>query len=216
MENGFHSKVRSQTELCGLQCVDLYNLLLKSRQSGFSSCISFYFISAHITRVLYAHHLYFGLVCREFCVVCRVLCRVSRTVVFPQILSSAEPSCAVPPCSPLPSGLLVPRVWPPGLLPDPPTLVTSEAGTSAAFAVQLRSQPTATVLVNVSSDNLNEVTANTSLLTFTAATWNVSPGTGQSWGGGPVEPPDFFQWRQPHRICRAPQSVSGLLLLFFD
>eukprot|EP00667_Euglena_gracilis_P000080 EG_transcript_80 len=71
-------------------------------------------------------------------------------------------------------GVVIKDVDVPGLLPDPPTLVTSEAGTSAAFAVQLRSQPTATVLVNVSSDNLNEVTANTSLLTFTAATWNVS------------------------------------------
>jgi len=53
-------------------------------------------------------------------------------------------------------------------------LVTSESGGFATFMVVLRSQPTANVVIPVTSSDLTEGTVSTSSLTFTAANWNVA------------------------------------------
>ncbi|MDZ8078187.1 MAG: DUF4347 domain-containing protein [Nostoc sp. DcaGUA01] len=51
-------------------------------------------------------------------------------------------------------------------------LVTTEAGGTANFNIQLTSQPTADVILNFSSSNVNEGTVSVSSVTFTAANWN--------------------------------------------
>jgi len=51
-------------------------------------------------------------------------------------------------------------------------LVTTEAGGTANFSIQLDSQPTADVTINLSSSNVNEGTVSVSSVTFTAANWN--------------------------------------------
>ncbi len=51
-------------------------------------------------------------------------------------------------------------------------LVTTEAGGTADFSIQLDSQPTADVTFNLSSSNVNEGTVSVSSVTFTAANWN--------------------------------------------
>ncbi|MDF5707990.1 MAG: DUF4347 domain-containing protein [Nostoc sp. S4] len=51
-------------------------------------------------------------------------------------------------------------------------LVTSEAGGSANFSIQLTSQPTADVSLSLSSSNPNEGTVSVGSVTFTAANWN--------------------------------------------
>src|SRR5205085_1790009 len=53
-------------------------------------------------------------------------------------------------------------------------LVTTEAGGAATFRVSLNSHPTATVTIEVSSSNPQEGNVSTSLLTFTAANWNLA------------------------------------------
>ncbi|MFW9261148.1 FG-GAP-like repeat-containing protein [Nostoc sp. CALU 546] len=51
-------------------------------------------------------------------------------------------------------------------------LVTTEAGGTANFSIQLDSQPTADVTLSFSSSNVNEGTVSVSSVTFTAANWN--------------------------------------------
>lgn len=52
------------------------------------------------------------------------------------------------------------------------TLITSEAGGTARFRVSLRTQPTADVVIPVTSLDTNEGTTSTSLVTITPAEWN--------------------------------------------
>src|SRR5207237_407283 len=51
-------------------------------------------------------------------------------------------------------------------------LTTTEAGGTANFTVVLASQPTANVVIGISSSNTAEGTVSASSLTFTAANWN--------------------------------------------
>ncbi|MGF1938683.1 MAG: beta strand repeat-containing protein [Nostoc sp. ChiQUE02] len=51
-------------------------------------------------------------------------------------------------------------------------LVTTEAGGTASFNIQLTSQPTANVTFNLSSSKVSEGTVSVSSVTFTAANWN--------------------------------------------
>ncbi|MBG1243184.1 beta strand repeat-containing protein [Nostoc sp. NZL] len=51
-------------------------------------------------------------------------------------------------------------------------LVTTEAGGTANFSIQIDSQPTADVTLSFSSSNVNEGTVSVSSVTFTAANWN--------------------------------------------
>ncbi len=53
-------------------------------------------------------------------------------------------------------------------------LVTTENGGTASFSVVLNSQPTADVVIGLSSSDTTEGTLSTSSLTFTAANWNVA------------------------------------------
>jgi hypothetical protein len=52
-------------------------------------------------------------------------------------------------------------------------LVTTEAGGTANFNIQLTSQPTADVTFNLSSSQVSEGTVSVSSVTFTAANWNM-------------------------------------------
>ncbi|MCE9588992.1 MAG: hypothetical protein K8S99_00530 [Planctomycetes bacterium] len=54
------------------------------------------------------------------------------------------------------------------------SLVTTEAGASAAFTVRLNSQPTGNVTIGVASSNTAEGTTNVSSLTFTPQNWDVA------------------------------------------
>ena len=59
-------------------------------------------------------------------------------------------------------------------------LVTSEGGGSASFTVVLRSQPTANVVIGLSSSDTTEGTVNPGSLTFTPANWSAgADGDGQ-------------------------------------
>ncbi len=51
-------------------------------------------------------------------------------------------------------------------------LVTTEAGDTADFSIQLDTQPTADVTINLSSSKVSEGTVSVSSVTFTAANWN--------------------------------------------
>jgi hypothetical protein len=53
-------------------------------------------------------------------------------------------------------------------------LVTTEAGGTATFTVRLNSQPTANVVIGLSSSDTTEGTIAPASLTFTAANWNVA------------------------------------------
>src|SRR5207302_8902653 len=53
-------------------------------------------------------------------------------------------------------------------------LTTTEAGSDVSFDVVLNSQPTANVVIGISSNDTTEGTVSTSSLTFTAANWNVA------------------------------------------
>src|SRR5262249_54950131 len=53
-------------------------------------------------------------------------------------------------------------------------LTTTEAGGQDSFDVVLNSQPTPDVTIAITSTNTAEGTVSTSLLTFTAANWNVA------------------------------------------
>jgi hypothetical protein len=53
-------------------------------------------------------------------------------------------------------------------------LITTEAGGTATFTVKLNSQPTVNVTIPVASNNLNEGTVSTGLLTFTTSNWNTA------------------------------------------
>ncbi|MFM7057108.1 MAG: hypothetical protein ACKO2P_09330, partial [Planctomycetota bacterium] len=55
----------------------------------------------------------------------------------------------------------------------PSGTVTTEAGGSVTFTVQLNSEPVANVTIAVSSSDTTEGSTSTSLLTFTPANWNV-------------------------------------------
>lgn len=79
------------------------------------------------------------------------------------------------------------RAWAPGaVVINPPVqaggisvstagpLTTTEDGGQAQFTVQLASQPSATVVVPVSSSNAREGSASPASLTFTPSNWNVS------------------------------------------
>eukprot|EP01059_Diplonema_ambulator_P030329 TRINITY_DN5151_c0_g1_i9.p1 TRINITY_DN5151_c0_g1~~TRINITY_DN5151_c0_g1_i9.p1 ORF type:complete len:6713 (+),score=1239.17 TRINITY_DN5151_c0_g1_i9:1796-20140(+) len=59
-----------------------------------------------------------------------------------------------------------------GINVSPTTGTTTEAGGTATFNMVLTSQPTADVVVAVSSSDTTECTVSPTLLTFTAATWN--------------------------------------------
>ncbi|MBD2682122.1 MULTISPECIES: DUF4347 domain-containing protein [Nostoc] len=52
-------------------------------------------------------------------------------------------------------------------------LVTTEAGGTANFSIQLTSQPTANVTIGLSSSKVSEGTISASSVTFTAANWNI-------------------------------------------
>jgi hypothetical protein len=51
-------------------------------------------------------------------------------------------------------------------------LITTEAGGTANFSIQLDSQPTANVTISLSSSKVSEGTVSVSSVTFTAANWN--------------------------------------------
>src|SRR5207237_1139724 len=53
-------------------------------------------------------------------------------------------------------------------------LTTTEAGGTATFTVVLNSQPTASVLINLSSSNTSEGTVSPSSVTFTPVNWNIA------------------------------------------
>lgn len=53
-------------------------------------------------------------------------------------------------------------------------LITTEAGSSVALSVLLNSQPTADVILDISSDNTAEGIVSSSPLTFTPANWNIA------------------------------------------
>ena len=53
-------------------------------------------------------------------------------------------------------------------------LVTTEFGSTAQFTVVLNMAPTSDVTIGISSDNTNEGTVSTSVLTFTSSNWNVA------------------------------------------
>jgi hypothetical protein len=53
-------------------------------------------------------------------------------------------------------------------------LVTTEAGGTATFTVVLNTQPTANVMIGLSSNDTTEGTVSTTTLTFTPANWNVA------------------------------------------
>jgi hypothetical protein len=57
--------------------------------------------------------------------------------------------------------------------PTSRTVITGEDGRQASFAVELQTQPTADVVVAISSSDTTEGTVSTSSLTFTPANWNV-------------------------------------------
>src|SRR5262249_3243356 len=52
-------------------------------------------------------------------------------------------------------------------------LITSEGGQAATFTIVLNSQPTADVMIGLSSSDTTEGTVSPPSLTFTAANWNV-------------------------------------------
>lgn len=56
---------------------------------------------------------------------------------------------------------------------SPSELITTEAGETATFEVVLTTQPTADVVINLSSSNIDEGTISTPTLTFTAENWNL-------------------------------------------
>jgi hypothetical protein len=61
-----------------------------------------------------------------------------------------------------------------GITVTPSTgLTTTEAGGTATFTVRLNSQPTANVVIGLSSSDTTEGTVSPASLTFTAANWNV-------------------------------------------
>jgi trimeric autotransporter adhesin len=63
----------------------------------------------------------------------------------------------------------------PGITITPPTnLNTNEAGSTRQFSVVLNSPPIANVTIAVSVSDLSEASSSTSLLTFTAANWNIA------------------------------------------
>ena len=53
-------------------------------------------------------------------------------------------------------------------------LVTTEAGGTATFTVELNTQPTANVTIGLSSSDTTEGTVSPASLTFTAANWNAA------------------------------------------
>ena len=57
--------------------------------------------------------------------------------------------------------------------PTSRTVITGEDGRQTSFAVELQTQPTADVVVAISSSDTTEGTVSTSSLTFTPANWNV-------------------------------------------
>lgn len=56
----------------------------------------------------------------------------------------------------------------------PPTLITSESGTTATFQIVLDSEPTANVTIPISSSDTTEGTVSPASLTFTQQNWNVA------------------------------------------
>ena len=82
-------------------------------------------------------------------------------------------------------------------------LETSEAGTTAQFAIRLTSQPSASVVINLSSSDTSEGIVSPSSLTFTAANWN-TPQTVRVHGA------DDFQadGDVAYRIITAPATTS--------
>ena len=85
------------------------------------------------------------------------------------------PACGLqtPPASePVAAFVLIPAP-PPGLTVTPTNLVTTESGGTSLFTVALNTQPTADVLITISSEDTTEGTVSPTTLTFTANTWNV-------------------------------------------
>ena len=60
-----------------------------------------------------------------------------------------------------------------GFLRTPPSLTTSETGTSASFAVALTSKPTSAVTITLASTNPGQGSLSQRILTFNAGNWNV-------------------------------------------
>ena len=70
---------------------------------------------------------------------------------------------------------ILPPPIPPGITVSPTSgLVTTEAGGTASFSVLLNSQPTADVIIGLSSSDTTEGTISVPSLTFTSANWNLS------------------------------------------
>ncbi|HEV8292471.1 MAG TPA: right-handed parallel beta-helix repeat-containing protein, partial [Tepidisphaeraceae bacterium] len=66
------------------------------------------------------------------------------------------------------------NAWLPAVIVTPTSpLQTSETGGTATFQVVLSTQPTANVLVPISSSNTGEASVSSSVLTFTTANWNL-------------------------------------------
>src|SRR6185503_8898616 len=61
-----------------------------------------------------------------------------------------------------------------GFTVSAPTGVTTEAGGQATFTIVLTSQPTASVVIGLSSNDLTEGTVVPASLTFTTGNWNVA------------------------------------------
>ena len=61
-----------------------------------------------------------------------------------------------------------------GFVVSPSRLRTTESGGTAAFTVKLATRPTGDVVLGVASSDTAEGTVSTSLLTFTATTWNTA------------------------------------------
>ncbi|MEG3921553.1 DUF4347 domain-containing protein, partial [Microcoleus sp. T3_A4] len=61
----------------------------------------------------------------------------------------------------------------PGLDVSPTTLTVGEDGTTGIFTVALPEAPTSDVVINLTPSDATEVTLSASVLTFTAANWNV-------------------------------------------
>jgi hypothetical protein len=82
-------------------------------------------------------------------------------------------------------------------------LSTTESGGQATFDVVLTSEPTADVTVAVASDDVGEGTPSTTLLTFTAANWNVAQTVTITGGNDDVDDSD-----QTYDITLGPATSS--------
>ena len=67
------------------------------------------------------------------------------------------------------------QAFTPGIIVTPLTdMITSEDGVQAQFSVVLRAAPASNVTIAITSDNPDESSVSSSLLTFTSSNWNVA------------------------------------------